>query len=257
MRDSHCRPTHANRARVRRKNVTARRHLDVRDANSNSPSAFAYLRRSTNDTVCDFPAGSACTRLLLCHPSRASHGDLDRKPSGFPGVRHPGDRDPAAVQRSESPQVSQSPRSANTLRLTDIRNASFHSPVGIHPSDNLCCYKNASKGQWALVQFCTLPANRQLPVHDLRQSIAPKRRACAKNWLNSKTNLNRLPAFLLPDVFPVRVPERGFALSRYCGSNDLRDPYRMTEKPEGTELLLVCRPLAQNARMPRGRLLVT
>jgi len=31
------------------------------------------------------------------------------------------------------------------------------------------------------------------------------RHACAKNWLNSKTNLNRLPAFLLPNVFHSRV----------------------------------------------------
>ena len=52
-----------------------------------------------------------------------------------------------------------------------------------------------------------------------RQSIAPKRRACVKNWLKSKTNPNRLPAFLFPNVFSARVPVCGFVLPRCCGSN--------------------------------------
>ena len=73
-----------------------------------------------------------------------------------------------------------------------------------------------------------------------RQSIAPKRRACAKNWLNSKTNPNRLPTFLLPNVFHARLPERGFVLSRYWGLNDLRHLSRMTGYAEVTELLPAC-----------------
>ena len=68
------------------------------------------------------------------------------------------------------------------------------------------------------------PAASPLPsTISRRKSIAPKRRACAKNLLNSKTNLDRLPASLLPNVFPARVPERGFVFSRYWGSHDLRD----------------------------------
>jgi hypothetical protein len=39
---------------------------------------------------------------------------------------------------------------------------------------------------------------------------------------------HRLPTVLLPNVFHTRVPEGGFVLSLYCGSNDLRHPSGMT-----------------------------